>query len=151
MEAWRIVDAAYAAGAFRGDGARRFGGRWNSKGVPVVYTAQSRALAALELLVHLEADAMLRHYRLIGVAFEEAMVKRLDMARLPANWKRAGARRSLRELGDRWVASRESLVLQVPSALIPGECNFLLNVLHSDFPKLVIGRPETFRFDSRFR
>jgi len=87
VTAWRIVRAKLAAYAFDGEGARRFGGRWNSKGTRMVYTAGSQALAVLELLVHPEASDVLKHYRLIPVAFDQAMVKVLAPATIPANWE----------------------------------------------------------------
>jgi len=151
LTAWRIVKAKHAAGAFDGEGARRFGGRWNSKGTPMVYTASSQALAALEMLVHLEADDLLRHYRLIPVAFDEAMVKVLDTGILSVNWKRRPTPATVRAVGDAWIASLESVVLKAPSVVVPDESNYLLNPVHPDFDKVVIGKPQPFRFDRRLR
>ena len=151
VTAWRIVKARFAAAAFDGEGARRFGGRWNSKGVPVVYTAGSRALAVLEMLVHLEDSDLLKHYRLIPVTFRDALVKVLDPRVLPSTWKRRPTPASVRAIGDAWIAAGESAVLRVPSVVVPRENNYLLNPRHADFTKLVIDRPEPFRFDRRLR
>lgn len=151
ITAWRIVKARYAASAFSGEGARRFGGRWNSVGTPMVYTAQSQALAVLEMLVHIDASDLLRHYRLISVTFDEVMMQIVDPASLPRTWKRRPAPVSLRGIGDQWIASGRSVVLQVPSAIVPGERNFLINVLHPEFPKLAIGKPEPFRLNPRLK
>src|ERR1700719_2551514 len=87
ITAWRIVKARQAAGAFDGDGARVDGGRWNSPGTPVVYTSQSAALAALEILVHLGRASILRAYVLIPCTFDDAVVSRLDRRRLPKSWR----------------------------------------------------------------
>ena len=149
--AWRIVKAKFAASAFDGEGARRFAGRWNSKGTPMVYTAGSQALAVLELLVHLEDSDLLKHYRLIPVTFDNAMVKVLDLKTLPTNWNRRPTPTSVRALGDAWIASGDSAVLQVPSVVVPGENNYLLNPRHPDLAKMNIGKPQTYRLDPRFR
>lgn len=151
LTAWRIVKARFVAVALEGEGARRFGGRWNSPGTPMVYAAGSRALAALEMLVHLESGELLQHYRLIGVTFDDTMVKSLDRKLLPANWRRRPTPRSVRAIGDTWIGPAESVVLRVPSVIVPGESNFLLNPVHRDFRRLVIGKPEPFRFDRRLR
>jgi RES domain-containing protein len=151
ITAWRIVKARHAATAFDGQGARRYGGRWNSRGTPMVYTAGSQALAVLEMLVHLESADLLRHYRLMPVTFENRMVKVLNLKTLPANWQRRPTPASLRAIGDAWVASAESLVLRVPSVVVPGEWNYLLNVLHPEFSRLAVGKPIAYRFDPRLR
>lgn len=151
MTAWRIVKAKFAAHAFEGEGARRFGGRWNSKGTAMVYTAGSQALAVLEMLVHLEASDLLKHYRLVPVTFDQMMVKVLSPANLPANWKRRPTPATVRAIGDKWVASAQSVILQVPSVIVPCESNYLLNPTHPDFGKLVIGKPQAFRFDRRLK
>lgn len=151
ITAWRIVKSRLAANAFDGEGARRLGGRWNSKGTPMVYTAGSQALAVLELLVHLDDHDLLKHYRLIPVTFAEAMVKVLDPRVLPSNWKRRPTPSSVRAIGDAWVAAAESAVLRVPSVVVPAESNYLLNPHHADFARLAIGKPQPFRFDRRLK
>lgn len=117
----------------------------------MVYTAGSQALAVLEMLVHLEAADLLSHYRLIPVTFDEGLVKILEPTALPANWNRRPTPASVRAIGDEWVASNASVVLQVPSVVVPNESNYLLNVTHRDFATLVIGKPLAFRFDRRLR
>lgn len=149
ITAWRIVKAKFAARAFDGEGARRFGGRWNNRGTAMVYTAGSRALAVLEMLVHLEASELLRHYRLIPVTFDQHVVNVLDRKILPANWRRRPPPASVRAIGDDWIASTKSVVLRVPSVIVPDENNYLINVSHPQFGKLVIGSPRPFRFDPR--
>jgi RES domain-containing protein len=149
LTAWRIIKARFAASAFDGEGARRFGGHWNSKGTPMVYTASSQALAVLEMLVHLETSDLLKHYRLIPVTFYETMVKAVDPKTLPANWRRRPTPAGIRAIGDAWAASAKSVVLQIPSVIVPAESNFLLNPIHPDYAKLAIGKPQPFRFDVR--
>ena len=149
ITAWRIVKAKFAARAFDGEGARRFGGRWNNRGTALVYTAGSQALAVLEMLVHLEASELLRHYRLIPVTFDQHVVNVLDRKVLPANWRRRPLPASVRAIGDDWIASTKSVVLRVPSVIVPDENNYLINVSHPQFGRLVIGSPRPFRFDPR--
>jgi RES domain-containing protein len=149
ITAWRIVKATYASTAFSGEGAKRDGGRWNSVGIPIVYLAESRALAVLEVLVHLEADDLLKHYRLISLSMDAKFVKALAPTDLPENWKQDPPARSTIRLGDRWFASGESAVLRVPSAIVPAESNLLLNPAHPDFEKMKLGIPQLFRFDRR--
>jgi RES domain-containing protein len=149
LTAWRIVKARYRASAFDGEGARRNGGRWSSPGLPVVYVAESAALAALELLVHLGRGSALQAYVLIACSFSEEVVSRLDRARLPATWRSYPAPAQLQFLGDEWFNRKTSAVLEVPSAIIETESNYLVNPLHPDFTSMVVSKPQPFRFDVR--
>jgi len=147
--AWRIVKRRLARAAFDGEGARRYGGRWNSKGVAVVYLAQSQSLAALEIFVHLDSPQLLEHYVAIPVYIDSNMIVRIEASSLPKNWAAYPPPKSMRAIGDAWVAAATSAVLQVPSVIVPFEDNFLLNPHHPDFPKLQIGKPVSFKFDPR--
>lgn len=146
---FRIAKARHARNAFDGKGARRYGGRWNSPGTPLVYTSATRALAALELLVHLQASELLTGYVLVEATFDAALVERLGPVRLPRDWKAFPSPAVLQEIGDRWAAERRSAVLEVPSAVVPAESNFLLNPRHPDFTKISVGRSGRFAFDPR--
>ncbi|HPM84963.1 MAG TPA: RES family NAD+ phosphorylase [Candidatus Anammoximicrobium sp.] len=149
VTAWRIFKPKHAAAAFTGEGARLYGGRWNSKGTAVVYAAGSAALAALELLVHLAPQRMLELYQLCDVTFDEKIVKQVSHADLPANWRSDPAPQALKEIGDLWIASQTSAALRVPSAVIDTESNYLLNPAHPDFSRIQIGRARPFRLDPR--
>lgn len=151
ISAWRIVQEKYSHQAFTGEGARLYGGRWNSPGVPMIYTSQTRALAALEMLVHYDSPKLLRSYLLFEVVFDEALMTRLDLADLPLDWKLEPAPGGTRKLGDLWVAKADSVVLGVPSTVISQELNFLLNPAHPDFPKLRTQPPQRFDFDPRLK
>jgi RES domain-containing protein len=146
---WRIYKRRHGRTAFTGEGARLFGGRWNSPGYAVIYLAQSQALAALEMLVHLEAADALKHYEMCPVTFSDSMIEDIDPAALPANWRRDPPPRKLRAIGDEWLESGRSLVLRVPSAIVRAEHNFLLNPTHKEFPRIGIEKPERFKFDRR--
>lgn len=148
ITAWRITKARHAATAFDGEGARRAGGRWSSPGLPLVYTAENAALAALEVLVHIDAG-LLSRYVLIPCTFPGDLVLRLDRRRLPAGWRAYPAPSALQQLGDAWGKSRVSAVLDVPSVLIDKHSNYLLNPAHPDFVRIKIGNPGPFDFDPR--
>jgi RES domain-containing protein len=149
VTAWRITKQRHIRSAFTGEGARLYGGRWNSPGSPVVYVAQSQALAVLEVLVHLESPALLETYALIRVEFPETAVHNLNQTLLPKNWKDDPAPAEAQAVGDSWIAAARSVVLRVPSVLVPNESNFLLNPRHSDFDTVKVHKPIPFRFDRR--
>jgi RES domain-containing protein len=149
MQAWRITQQKHAKTAFSGDGARLYGGRWNSPGVAMVYAAQSQSLAVLEVLVHLEGPELLRKYVFLEATFDPSLVIELDRPSLPKNWRSDPVPKAVQAIGDRWALSGESAVLRVPSVLVPDESNFLLNPRHPDFAKITVSRPNAFRFDGR--
>lgn len=149
VTSWRIVAAARAAQAFDGEGARINGGRWNPPGTPVVYTAESGALAALEMLAHLRPLAAIPAYVLISCAFDRRLVERLDRKRLPRDWRAYPAPSALQLLGDQWIKGGLSAVLEVPSTLVPTESNYLLNPRHRDFRTIRMGPPRPFDLDRR--
>jgi RES domain-containing protein len=146
--AWRIVQREHLAEAFTGEGARLYGGRWNSLGVSVVYAAGSISLAVLEMLVHLQGAGRLPDYRLIEAQFDESLIQVLNRARLPRGWRWFPPPTKLRQMADRWVRAARSAVLQVPSVLT-GEPNFLLNPAHPDFARIRIGKPVRLALDTR--
>lgn len=149
MTVWRIVKARFAASAFDGEGARRSGGRWNTPGSRAVYTSATAALAALEMLVHLGRAASLPSYVLIACSFHERFLMRLDRTLLPTDWRSYPAPPGLQSIGDQWLRSGASLALEVPSALIETESNYLLNPEHPRFHSLTIARPVPFELDVR--
>jgi RES domain-containing protein len=147
-EAWRIAKAKHALSAFTGEGAAKVGGRWNSRGVPVVYTSGTKALAALETLVHLNPPVLLK-YVAIRIEFDERHILRAAFKDLPSDWRVEPPPNSTKQFGDAWVRAGRSAVLALPSVIVPGEPNFLLNPAHSDFKRISIGTPEEFAFDPR--
>jgi RES domain-containing protein len=140
--AWRIVKKRYAVSAFDGQGARQFGGRWNSPGVPVVYVASTRSLAVLEMAVHLDRATLLSSFVLIQCEFDERLVTAVAHERLPPEWRRDSPPPELAQIGDAWAKSTESAVLAVPSAIIEKETIFLLNPEHQDFARIRISEPD---------
>jgi len=149
MKVWRICRAIHAAGAFSGDGARLYGGRWNSPGVRMVYASSSLALAAVETFVHLEPN--LQPDDLVSIEAEiptGLVVEHLNLHSLPRKWHELRDD-ALRIIGDRWIRAGKTVALQVPSAAIRREWNVLLNPEHPDFRKLRIEKPKAFEFDLR--
>lgn len=151
LQAYRLVQARFAAMAFDGEGARQFGGRWNNKGTGIIYLAQSLSLAALEMLVHLDSRQVLaERYRCVLVEFpKEIYVTVTDLFRLPKNWAADPAPNATKRIGDLWVKEQKTAIMAVPSALIPTESNYLINPAHPDFHEVAIGKPQRFRFDPR--
>ena len=149
IRAWRIVKTRYSADAFSGEGARLYGGRWSSSGIAMVYTAGSKSLATLELLVHLDNTSVLPSFSICPVDFDESLVELIDPATLPRDWRQAPPPNSLQAVGDDWISRSSSVVLWVPSAVIESEYNYLINPMHIDFKRLVIGSMEVFKLDPR--
>lgn len=149
ITSWRIVGDEHAEGAFSGAGAARFGARWNPAGTKVVYTAQSAALAALELLVHLDFEEALDTYLLFACHFEPDLVEPVDRDRLPRKWHDEAALEALQQIGAEWLLGARKPILEVPSAIIPTEYNYLLNPSHPDFARITIAEPTPFRIDLR--
>lgn len=148
MRAFRLCRSSYPA--YDGEGARRVGGRWNSKGVRVLYMSENRSLAVLEVLVHLSGTLPDKY--LLGAADipEDMAIERIADKDLPEGWSALSPREQVatRLLGDAWVARQRSAVLSVPSVIL-GERNYVLNPAHSDFARIEFAQPETFRFDLR--
>jgi RES domain-containing protein len=146
--AWRLTKTKYLATAWDGEGAARAGGRWNSPGVAVVYTSGGLSLALVEVLVHLPAE-ILPAYSAVPVEIDDSLVTAVAAGRLPKNWKDSPPPPSTQALGAAWVASGASAALRVPSVIVPGEFNFVLNPAHRDFGRIRIGAPMAFPFDPR--
>jgi RES domain-containing protein len=149
ITAWRIVDPALADTAFTGEGLRLRGARWNPSGVRLVYTASSISLAMLEILVHNQRALRVPEFAVFSCHFPEALVETVDRGRLPADWRSYPAPVELQRIGGEWLESKASAVLEVPSAVIEEEVNYLLNPEHEDFGSIDIGHPRSFRIDPR--
>lgn len=148
LTVWRLVTARLAETAFSGEGARLYGGRWNRKGVPMVYTAGSQSLAMLELLV--QDEPLRARYVMIPAAVPKNLkIERITPGQLPADWRSPAARDALQAIGGAWARRRSGAVLAVPSAVIPSETNYLLNPLHPSFGRIEIGEAQEFVTDLR--
>ena len=149
MQFWRICRRRYAAEAASGEGARLYGGRWNSRGVRVVYASTSLSLAAVETFVNLEPNLRPADFVSIGGVIPDAIqTLTLDVKALPARWYETRDE-SLHRFGDEWIRHGRSVNLLVPSAAIRGEWNVLLNPAHAEFSKIQFPDPKPFEFDAR--
>lgn len=145
---WRLVPSRFADTALSGEGARRYGGRWNRKGVSVVYTSSTLSLAMLEMLVQDQPPRA--RCTMIPVDIPSGLdIERLDVDLLPANWRDPAAVETLRRIGSDWTAGLTSAVLAVPGALIPVETNYLLNPRHPDLAQITSGESQELITDLR--
>ena len=148
---WRIVKEKHSRGAFSGEGARVFGGRWNSTGIPVVYCSEHLSLAALETLVHIVPVVLRDKFRAYRIGFDDTPVTAITEKKLPKGWNDQPPSAVSKSIGDDWIKTARSAVLAVPSVLIRLERTFLLNPTHPDFRKLEIKDMGTFVLDPRLK
>ncbi len=146
---YRIVQDQWAASAMNGEGARLYGGRWNSPGVAAVYLADSRALAALEILVHAPREALLLKWTVIEIEVPESMIEKVPHEKLPDTWRLQPSSHQAQTFGTRWLRDFQNLSLLLPSVVIPEENSLLLNPSHPGMRDLKPGPPQPFSFDSR--
>lgn len=146
--AFRVVKKNFKTSGFDGEGARLNGGRWNSRGIPVVYTSDSLALCLLEIFVHLPSYELLDDYVYITVKFETGLV--LD-APLPGGWDDRPVSKISQFIGDQWIKEGKSPVFKVPSVLMPDGFNYLINIHHPDFSRIRIGESHPLHFDPRLK
>ena len=145
---WRITTRRFVTSAFSGEGARLFGGRWNRPGQSLVYTAESRSLALLEMMV--QDEPLRAHYVLIPAVLPATIsIEYLAATALPKAWRHLNEREQLQALGTGWLRESRTCVLAVPSAVVPAELNFLINPLHADFSRIAVGTPEALDTDLR--
>ena len=146
MLVYRIGSGRYPAND--GKGAAQFGGRWNHKGIPLIYAAESRALCALEILA--AGREFANDYISIPIEVPDDLpVRILPIAELPVGWDSPEQGNSTRELGTTWANSTETAILVVPSAVLPRERNYLINPRHPDFSRIIFHDTEPFFFDKR--
>lgn len=148
-EAWRVTALDYADQAFNGEGARRYGGRFNSPGVSVIYAASSLPLAVLEVLVRLSSQEELDRYVAIPLSFSEELLMPLEQSSLPEDWRDVDFSTRAQRLEDTWSQEARSLVLEVPSAVLPTESNYLINPTHPAFDRLEVGDTQALELDLR--
>lgn len=149
MIVYRLSKQAYIHD-LSGRGAELNGGRWNSKGTAVVYTSSSRALAVLEVAVHTPLGFMPSDYFMATIELpDNAEIFKPGIDQLPEKWNNNPFIKATQQIGDSFVKANKYLALQVPSATVAGDFNYLLNPLHPDFKAVKIINAEFFEFDSR--
>ena len=148
MEVFRISKKQYADRLVSSGSANR----WNYEGQYVIYTASSRSLSTLELIVHMGNPKPDTGYKImvISIADEDWLYQQVYLKDLPENWRKIEAYSHLRTIGSDWYESKSSLVLKVPSAIVPYEYNFIINTMHPDFNnKVRLIRLENYFWDNR--
>ena len=149
MIVFRICNTVYS-NDISGNGAKMYGGRWNNKGVPVLYTSSTRALAALEILVHISTNNVQPiDFSILSIFLPENSIDEIPFTALKTEIDKNGLNSNFKFIGDNWIKSNSSLLLKVPSIVIPEEYNYLVNPLHKNFNKVKIVENKLFRFDNR--
>ena len=150
MIVYRICKARYAKTAFSGAGGLDAPGRWHHRGQPIVYAAATLSLAALEYLVHLgRTDAKISLVSVQAVIPDDVAIEAADPASLPANWNSSPPIEAAMDWGTRWCREARGVIIRVPSAIVSGEFNYLLNPGHPGFKRIKISPPVPFSFDPR--
>lgn len=149
MKLYRITSPNHAYD-LSGTGARLYGGRWNSLGKPVVYAAGTISLAMLETMANAEPEWLKKPFTLNILNIpDQLVIEKLKEEDLNADWKNYPFAPSTVEKGDRWLHSRLTPILQVPSAVNPYESNFLINPNHPDFSEVTVEEVKEIKFDLR--
>ncbi|MDZ4793379.1 MAG: RES family NAD+ phosphorylase [Bacteroidota bacterium] len=150
MELYRISQENFAED-LSGNGARLFGGRWNSEGFYALYAASSRSLALLETLAHTPAKMLQqKKYMLVSLSVPDSLpAQEVDIKKLTMGWDAPDIRPFTKKTGDVFLLGKKNLLLTVPSVLMPEENNFVLNPLHPDMKKVKIIYSRSIRFDKR--
>ncbi|MDC4207135.1 MAG: RES family NAD+ phosphorylase (plasmid) [Candidatus Manganitrophus sp.] len=148
-EVYRIALAKHARD-LSGKGARLTGGRWNTKDTAVIYTSESRSLAAMEYLVHVSLTDIPPEIKITSIGIPETIIpKEIDSSDLPKDWRKSPAPFLLGDIGAKWVSGMDSLLLRVPSAVVLHEFNILINPAHPDMKSVKIVDVESFIYDER--
>jgi RES domain-containing protein len=148
MIVYRLSKAQFA-NDLSGRGAELAGGRWNSKGLAMLYTSASRALCTAEIAVHTPLGIVPTDYVIVEIEAPEDSLNEISMADLPKNWREFPHTQNTKRIGDLFLKNGSSLILKVPSAVVSGDYNYLINPFHPDFSKVKILRKESFEFDRR--
>jgi RES domain-containing protein len=150
MVVFRLCSRRHAGNAFSGEGARLYGGRWNQRGTRLVYCSETLSLAVLELLVHLDVPVLPPDIVVFRVSIPASISRTTwEVGDLPHRWRQFPAPTSLQTRGSAWVESGRTAVLVVPSVVVTGERNYLLNPVHPAFARIAVGAPARFRWDER--
>lgn len=149
MRVFRLSKKKYSK-ELSGKGASKSGNRWNSKGTEIIYSAESRALAMAEVAVHLTLATLPSDYVMIEIDIPDNIrINELKLQDLPGNWNNHPPNSSTQKLGDEFIDSLNFCILKVPSAVVQGDFNYLINPYHKEFKKIKISDVTEFPFDKR--
>jgi RES domain-containing protein len=149
MEVFRLHNAKYPI-PLSGKGAALTGARWNSKGTEIIYTAHGRCLAMAEVVVHLSLATLPKGYEMIGISIPDTIeIYELPVSKLPLGWNVFPETIDTQIIGDSFIKELRYAVMKVPSAVVKGDFNYLINPFHPDFNSIKISIQEDFPFDKR--
>ena len=149
MLVYRITGKKHADD-LTGKGAALFGGRWNKKGSPVLYTGENKEIALLETIVH-TPSLLIPELDILTLEIPDNSITVLEINQLPKNWKVYPAPTVLSEIGERWINEGKTIALKVPSCIIHSSHNFILNCKHPDYLRIKLVEQVHFEFDSRLK
>ena len=147
MKVYRITGKKHASD-ISGTGAAMYGGRWNKKGSPVLYTGESKEIALLETIVH-TPPSIIPALDLVTIEIPDDSIQVIHMKDLPDNWTNYPAPAILAEIAENWIDSNASIALKVPSCIIHSSNNYILNCRHPEYHKVKIVNQKGFHFDTR--
>lgn len=150
LEVWRVTDKQFKNSAFSGEGARLWGGRFNSPGKKAVYTSGSLSLALLEILVQTNDRTNLKKKVLLKASIPEEIIFYPQVTDLPEQWNRIPVSKDSQRYGDNWIREEEYAVLKVPSVVVPVEFNYVINPKHPLFNQISISESQPIPLDPRF-
>lgn len=149
MKVYRISRKKFA-NDLTGVGSRLHGGRWNHKGVPVLYTSDSRALAIIEYSVNVNLSDIPKTLSLITLEINDD-IEIIEPSDLPGNWRAFPAPAETKDYGSKLLKSAKNSIIRIPSVVIPEECNYLLNPLHKRSDEFKVIKIEDFVYDVRIK
>lgn len=149
MKVFRLSKEKYSK-ELNGKGASKSGNRWNSKGTEIIYTAESRALAMAEVAVHLTLATLPSDYVIMEIDIPNSIkIKEIKSINLPNSWNINPPSITTQKIGDNFIDGMDSVVLKVPSAVVQGDYNYLINPNHKEFKKIKILEVTAFPIDNR--
>ncbi|MGY3053655.1 RES domain-containing protein [Pedobacter sp. UYEF25] len=150
MLVYRISSPTYIED-LSGAGSKQYGGRWNEKGISMVYFASSRAMAVMEVLVHVRPEQIAKEFVLAVFELPDTDVLTIDMHNLAENWKDLAQADELKKIGSQFIKAKKYLSMRAPSAILEEEYNVLLNPAHPLAKKVTLIDRRPFQFDRRFK
>jgi len=149
MLVYRITGKKHAED-LSGKGAAMFGGRWNKKGSPVLYTGENKEIALLETIVH-TPSLLIPELDILTLEIPDDSITVIGINQLPKNWKVYPAPTILSEIGESWIEAGKTIALKVPSCIIHSSHNFILNCKHPEYSRVRLIDRKNFEFDSRLK
>lgn len=149
MRVFRLSRNKYAS-VLSGIGASKSGNRWNSKGTEIIYCADSRALAMAEISVHISLNNLPKDFVMLEINIPNSIsIQKINEKYLPESWNDFPHSLQTQKIGDVFIYTKKVCILKVPSAVVKGDFNYLINPHHQDFRNIVILSASDFPFDKR--